>query len=90
MREIVLQTKQLTKCYRNFTALDHADMTVYREDIYGLIGRNGAGKTTMMKLVTGLTEPTNGEYSLFGKILAFIYKQKVLNFFLLSLGFINS
>ena len=67
MREIVLQTKQLTKCYRNFTALDHADMTVYREDIYGLIGRNGAGKTTMMKLVTGLTEPTNGEYSLFGK-----------------------
>lgn len=67
MREIVLQTKQLTKCYRNFTALDHADMTVYREDIYGLIGRNGAGKTTMMKLVTGLTEPTTGEYSLFGK-----------------------
>ena len=67
MREIVLQTKQLTKCYRNFTALDHADMTVYREDIYGLIGRNGAGKTTMMKLVTGLSEQTEGEYSIFGK-----------------------
>lgn len=67
MREIVLQTKQLTKRYRNFTALDHADMTVYREDIYGLIGRNGAGKTTMMKLVTGLSEQTEGEYSIFGK-----------------------
>ena len=67
MREIVLQTKQLTKRYRDFTALDHADMTVYREDIYGLIGRNGAGKTTMMKLVTGLTEQTEGEYSIFGK-----------------------
>ena len=76
MREIVLQTKQLTKRYRNFTALDHADMTVYREDIYGLIGRNGAGKTTMMKLVTGLTEPTEGEYSIFGKTGSAAEKEK--------------
>ena len=76
MREIVLQTKQLTKRYKDFTALDHADMTVYREDIYGLIGRNGAGKTTMMKLVTGLTEPTEGEYSLFGKTGAAAGKEK--------------
>ena len=67
MREIILQTKQLTKRYKNFTALDRADMTVYRGDIYGLIGCNGAGKTTMMKLVTGLTEPTDGEYTVFGK-----------------------
>ena len=67
MREIVLQTRHLTKNYRNFTALSSVDMTVYREDIYGLIGRNGAGKTTLMKVVTGLTEPTSGEYSVFGK-----------------------
>ena len=76
MREIVLQTKQLTKRYRDFTALDHADMTVYREDIYGLIGRNGAGKTTMMKLVTGLTEQTEGEYSIFGKTGSAAEKEK--------------
>lgn len=76
MREIVLQTKQLTKRYRNFTALDHADMKVYREDIYGLIGRNGAGKTTMMKLVTGLTEQTEGEYSIFGKTGSAAEKEK--------------
>ena len=76
MREIVLQTKQLTKRYRSFTALDHADMTVYREDIYGLIGRNGAGKTTMMKLVTGLTEQTKGEYSIFGKTGSAAEKEK--------------
>lgn len=67
MREIILQTDQLTKSYGKFTALDHADMTVYRGDIYGLIGRNGAGKTTMMKLVARLAEPTEGSYSLFGK-----------------------
>ena len=76
MREIVLQTKQLTKRYRDFTALDRADMTVYRGDIYGLIGRNGAGKTTMMKLVTGLTEQTEGEYSLFGKTGSAAEKEK--------------
>lgn len=67
MRDIVLQTKDLTKRYGKFTALDNADMTVFKQDIYGLIGRNGAGKTTMMKVVTGLTEPTSGEYHLFGK-----------------------
>ena len=76
MREIVLQTKQLTKRYRDFTALDRADMTVYRGDIYGLIGRNGAGKTTMMRLVTGLTEQTEGEYSLFGKTGSAAEKEK--------------
>ena len=67
MREIVLQTEQLSKRYEDFTALDRADMTVYRGDIYGLIGRNGAGKTTIMKIVTGLTEKSAGEYSIFGK-----------------------
>ena len=67
MREIILQTNQLTKSYGKFTALDHANMTAYRGDIYGLIGRNGAGKTTMMKIVAGLAEPTEGSYSIFGK-----------------------
>lgn len=67
MHEIVLQTKGLTKQYGKFTALDHADMTVYRQDIYGLIGKNGAGKTTMMKVFTGLTEQTEGTFELFGK-----------------------
>lgn len=76
MREIVLQTKRLTKRYKNFTVLDHADMTVYRGDIYGLIGRNGAGKTTMMKIVAGLTEQTEGEYSIFGKTGASAEKEK--------------
>ncbi|MBP3747378.1 MAG: ATP-binding cassette domain-containing protein [Ruminococcus sp.] len=67
MREIVVRTNKLTKKYKNCTALDAADMTVYREDIYGLIGRNGAGKTTIMKLLTGLTYKTSGEFELFGK-----------------------
>lgn len=67
MREIVLNAKGLTKQYKAFTALDNVDMTVYRGDIYGLIGRNGAGKTTIMKIVTGLTKKTGGEFSVFGR-----------------------
>ena len=67
MREIVLQTKNLSKNYKSFTALDGVDMTVYSGDIYGLIGRNGAGKTTIMKIVTGLTEKSAGEFEIFSK-----------------------
>ncbi|MDE7325696.1 MAG: ATP-binding cassette domain-containing protein [Lachnospiraceae bacterium] len=67
MREIVLQTKKLSKRYKNFTALDSVDMTVYRGDIYGFIGRNGAGKTTIMKIITGLAEASGGEFEIFSK-----------------------
>ena len=41
-------------------------MTVYKGEIYGLIGCNGAGKTTMMKILSGLTESSEGEFSIFG------------------------
>lgn len=67
MREIVLQVNNFCKNYRNFAALDHVDMTVYRGDVYGLIGRNGAGKTTIMKIITGLAEQSSGEFSIFSK-----------------------
>ena len=67
MRETVLQTKGLSKSYGSFQALDHVDLTIYKGDIYGLIGRNGAGKTTIMKIVTGLAEKSGGEFTLFSK-----------------------
>lgn len=67
MREIVLKTKELSKHYKDFTALNRVNITVYREDIYGLIGRNGAGKTTIMKIVTGLSGKSDGEFEIFGK-----------------------
>ena len=63
----MLQTKNLSKNYKSFAALDGVDMTVYSGDIYGLIGRNGAGKTTIMKIVTGLTEKSGGEFEIFSK-----------------------
>ena len=67
MREIILETHNLTKKYKNFTALDNLNITIQKGDIYGLIGRNGAGKTTLMKLITTLAKPTSGSFTLFGK-----------------------
>ena len=67
MREIILETHNLTKKYKNFTALDNLNITIRKGDIYGLIGRNGAGKTTLMKLITTLAKPTSGSFTLFGK-----------------------
>ena len=67
MRETVLHTSGLTKNYGKFTALDGAEMSVCRGDIYGLVGCNGAGKTTFMRIVTGLTTQTSGEFEVFGK-----------------------
>ncbi len=46
MHEVVLKTERLCKSYRSFNALDNVDMTVYRGDVYGLIGRNGAERYT--------------------------------------------
>ena len=66
MQEIVLQTNNITKKYKDFVALDSASITIHKGDIYGLIGRNGAGKTTLMKLVTTLTTKSGGSFSLFG------------------------
>lgn len=63
---IVVQAKQLCKVYGENTAVDHVNMTIQRGDIYGLIGENGAGKTTFMRMVCGLAEPNGGELTLFG------------------------
>lgn len=67
MREIALKTEKLSKRYKDFSALCDIDMTVFSGDIYGFIGRNGAGKTTAMKIFTGLTEKSDGEFEIFGK-----------------------
>ena len=65
MQEIVLQTNNFTKKYKDFVGLDNPTITIHKGDIYGLIGRNGAGKTTLMKTITTLTNKTGGSFSLF-------------------------
>lgn len=61
---VIVQTHNLTKQYGHTTALDHADITIRKGDIYGLVGNNGAGKTTFLKILTGLITATGGEFTL--------------------------
>ncbi len=63
----VIQTMGLSKRYKDKWAVDHLDLTVEQGDIYGFIGRNGAGKSTTLKLLCGLARPTQGEALIFGK-----------------------
>lgn len=63
----VIQTIGLSKRYKDNWAVDHLDLRVEQGDIYGFIGRNGAGKSTTLKLLCGLARPTQGEALIFGK-----------------------
>ncbi len=65
-KEILLQTTGLTKRFGHHKAADNVDIHVKRGAIYGFIGRNGAGKTTCLKMISGLMTPTSGEIELFG------------------------
>ncbi len=64
--EYVIETHDLVKQYKSKYAVNNVSLHVKRGDIYGLIGRNGAGKTSLMKLILGLTSPTQGSIVLFG------------------------
>lgn len=63
----VLETKDLTKKYGSKIAVNKVNMHIPEGRIYGLIGRNGAGKTTVMRMISGLSRPTDGDYALFGQ-----------------------
>ena len=63
----VLQTQNLTKTYGGKAAVDNVSLSVEKGDILGLIGQNGAGKTTFMRLVTSLVRPDSGSIALFGE-----------------------
>lgn len=63
----VITTKQLTKNYKKFTAVNDVSLHIRKGSIYGLIGPNGAGKSTTMKMLLGLTAPTKGSFTINGK-----------------------
>ena len=70
---IAIETKDLTKKFGNFTAVDKITLEVKKGEIFGFLGANGAGKTTAMRMLCGLLEPTSGE----GHVAGFdIYKER--------------
>ncbi len=77
--EFVLQTNALTKIYGKQKAVNAVNMHLRQGEIYGFIGKNGSGKTTFMKMISGMAHPTSGEITLFGCTGQEILRQKVLS-----------
>ncbi|WP_167958238.1 ABC transporter ATP-binding protein [Anaerosporobacter faecicola] len=63
----IIETKNLTKSYGNFTAVSGVNLHIPRGTVYGFLGPNGAGKSTTMKMFLGLTKPTEGTFSIDNK-----------------------
>lgn len=72
MREVVIQTDKLTKRFGDFIATNEISFEVYAGEIFGFLGANGAGKTTAMKMLCGLSTPSSGAATIAGFD---IYKQ---------------
>lgn len=67
MSEIICQTTELCKNYKNFHVLQNVNFSINRGEIYGLVGENGAGKSTLIRILTGLAFKSSGIITLFGK-----------------------
>ncbi|WP_405080306.1 ABC transporter ATP-binding protein [Paenibacillus chitinolyticus] len=63
----LLKTTRLTKVFDGKEVISDVDMTIRQGEIYGFLGLNGAGKTTVMKMITNLIKPTGGEIEIFGE-----------------------
>ena len=64
--EIAIEAHGLTRRFGSFTAVDHVTLKIERGEIFGFLGSNGCGKSTTMKMLTGLLPPTEGTATLFG------------------------
>lgn len=65
--DYIIATEHLTKRYKNFVAVNSVSIHIRKGSIYGFLGPNGAGKSTTMKMLLGLTSPTDGSFSIDGK-----------------------
>lgn len=67
MDNYIVETKSLTKIFKDFKAVKNIDLKVKAGSIYGFLGPNGAGKSTTIRMLLGLIKPTSGEVKVFGK-----------------------
>lgn len=63
----IIETKNLTKSYADFTAVSGVNLHITKGSVYGFLGPNGAGKSTTMKMFLGLTKPTSGSFVINGR-----------------------
>lgn len=64
---VFLEFKNVTKRYGERIAVSHADFSIYREEIHGILGENGSGKTTLLQLISGICTPDEGQMLLLGQ-----------------------
>src|SRR5574344_922279 len=64
---IAIETRNLTKKFKDFVAVDNVNFTINEGEIFSLLGVNGAGKTTIIKMLTCLLKPTSGDALLLGE-----------------------
>jgi ABC-2 type transport system ATP-binding protein len=85
-QDVIVETRRLTKVYRDFwgrqkkRALNALDLQIYRGEIFGLLGPNGSGKTTTIKLLLGLLFPTDGDALVFGEPAAQVKKNERIGY----------
>jgi ABC-2 type transport system ATP-binding protein len=85
-QEVIVETRNLTKVYRDFwgrqkkTALRALNLQIHRGEVFGLLGPNGSGKTTTIKLLLGLLFPTDGEAFVFGQPAADVDKNERIGY----------
>src|SRR6516162_1092047 len=85
-KDVIVETRKLTKIYRDFwgrqkkTALRALNMEIRQGEIFGLLGPNGSGKTTTIKLLLGLLFPTDGEAFVFGQPAADVRKNERIGY----------
>ncbi len=73
----VISVNNLTKKFKNFTAVNNLSFTVNEGDVYGFLGQNGAGKSTTIRMLLSLIKPTTGEINIFGQSL-FLHRNQIL------------
>ena len=84
---MILQTKDLTKKYSDFLALAAVSMNREPEDIYSLVGRNGKGKTSLLRCIRGLQKPSSGSFEIMGEKKALNQEGKKIGFMISSAFF---
>ena len=67
MNQIILEAKNITKSFGNTNALKNVDFYLYESTIHGLLGENGAGKSSLMNILSGIYQPENGSLYIDGE-----------------------